>query len=91
MLEGDAVQQIVKLLNQTPPDQTVMAFMPERSSDAERTTSFNLSISITSRYDDFPRYERGNVLFFTLYLYILQAQKNGLEYGGSKPFQRLKT
>lgn len=35
MLEGDAVQQIVKLLNQTPPDQTVMAFMPERSSDAE--------------------------------------------------------
>ncbi len=34
-LEGDAVQQVITLLNQTPPDQTVQAFMPERSTDKE--------------------------------------------------------
>lgn len=33
--QGDAVQQIIRLLNQTPPDQTIQAFMPERRSDKE--------------------------------------------------------
>lgn len=30
--EGDRVQQIIRLLSQTPPDETVLAFMPERKS-----------------------------------------------------------
>ena len=33
--KGDAVQQIIRLLNQNPPDETVQSFMPERSSDKE--------------------------------------------------------
>lgn len=32
---GDAVQKIILLLNQTPPDQTVKAFMPERANGKE--------------------------------------------------------
>ncbi|MBR1648059.1 MAG: UUP1 family membrane protein [Alphaproteobacteria bacterium] len=34
-LDGDKVQQIIRLLNQTPPDQTVQAFMPERINSKE--------------------------------------------------------
>lgn len=34
-LEGDDVQQIIHLLNQTPQDQTVLAFMPERPTSKE--------------------------------------------------------
>ena len=34
-LEGDNVQQIIKLLNQEPQDQTVLAFMPERPTNKE--------------------------------------------------------
>ncbi|MBP5399447.1 MAG: UUP1 family membrane protein [Alphaproteobacteria bacterium] len=33
--EGDPVQQIIRLLNQNPQDQTVMAFMPERPTSKE--------------------------------------------------------
>ena len=33
--EGDSVQKIIRLLNQTPPDQTVTAFMPERANGKE--------------------------------------------------------
>ena len=32
---GDIVQKIIRLLNQTPPDQTVAAFMPERANGKE--------------------------------------------------------
>lgn len=33
--EGDSVQQIISFLNQTPPDETVVAFMPERKTPRE--------------------------------------------------------
>lgn len=33
--EGDAVQQVINLLNQNPPNETVIAFMPERKSAKE--------------------------------------------------------
>ncbi|MBP3546498.1 MAG: UUP1 family membrane protein [Alphaproteobacteria bacterium] len=34
-LVGDDVSRVIKLFNQTPPDETVRAFMPERRSDKE--------------------------------------------------------
>ena len=33
--DGDAVQKIIHLLNLTPPDQTVLAFMPKRATSKE--------------------------------------------------------
>ena len=33
--KGDSVQQIIRLLNQDTPDETVQSFMPERSSDKD--------------------------------------------------------
>lgn len=33
--KGDTVQKIIHLFNQTPPDETVQSFMPERSSDKD--------------------------------------------------------
>lgn len=45
--EGDKVQQVINLLNQTPPNETVVAFMPERKSAKEtaQVVSDLLSIS----------------------------------------------
>lgn len=44
--EGDDVQRIIRLLNQTPPDPTVLAFMPMKKSQKEITEAVSSLLAL---------------------------------------------